>query len=267
MPLVHDIQNSLADTSVCPQAVKHETDSKMFSSIVDTAAAVYCAVAAATQQAAAGGGCFPRGAVLFNSDGYFQRISNISVGENFLGANEKGEPVYSDVVYLPHLANKMLSTFIQLETESGETLRLTESHILPISTSCTLDGPPLAVSTLKQAHEVRVNDCVYVNQYQGMTGANGELRDAQLIPSRIVNVSSVLDIGLYTAVTQAPFLILNGVLASPFEYDHNAAHTFYNIHRQAYNIGSGIVEGPWLRAFTNTAGDIAAAYISASGPK
>jgi hypothetical protein len=47
-------------------------------------------------------------------------------------------------------------------------------------------------------------------------------------------VESVQGEGLYTIVTKAEYLVVNGIIASPFAFNHVAANLFYNIHRFLY---------------------------------
>ena len=43
---------------------------------------------------------------------------------------------FSEVVYIPHGKNTMTATFIELFTETGKSLQITPTHIIPIYKNC-----------------------------------------------------------------------------------------------------------------------------------
>ena len=49
-------------------------------------------------------------------------------------------------------------------------------------------------------------------------------------------VESVRGEGVYTIVTKEEFVVVNGIVASPFGANHMMANLFYNVHRFMYAV-------------------------------
>ena len=47
-------------------------------------------------------------------------------------------------------------------------------------------------------------------------------------------VETVQGKGLYTVVTKEEYVVVNGIIASPFAMNHMLANLFYNLHRFVY---------------------------------
>lgn len=58
-------------------------------------------------------------------------------------------------------------------------------------------------------------------------------------------VDTVQGEGLYTIVTKAEYLVVNGIIVSPFGANHMVANLFYNIHRFLYALAPSILK--WTR--------------------
>lgn len=134
---------------------------------------------------------------------------DVVIGDRILTADSTGALSFSDVVFLPHAANKEIATFAELTTESGKTIKATKMHLL-------------------QA-------CSGELAYAGSFMKGGCLRTVDG-PETIVSAAVTTAEGLYTAVTKNEFIVVNGVLASPFAVSHTVGHYFYNIHRAIYQV-------------------------------
>jgi Hint module len=91
---------------------------------------------------------------------------------------------------------------------------MTQNHVLP---SGTCGSSPLP---LIYASEVSVGDCV-------MTVSGEE---------KVSMVEKVQGEGVYTIVTNEEYVVVNGVIASPFGANHMMANLYYNIHRFLYSL-------------------------------
>jgi Hint module len=151
-------------------------------------------------------------------------MSSIRVGDRVLAANAAGETHFSEVVFIPHGANKDEATFIYATTETGRDLKLTMSHVLPAGACGT-------TLSLKYASEVSVGDCI--NTLSGQ--------------EKVSMVQSVRGHGLYTIVTNEEYLVVNGIIVSPFGSNHLMANLYYNIHRFAYMINPFLLTWPYLQ--------------------
>ena len=121
--------------------------------------------------------------------------------------------------------------FVQIMTESGRDLKMTRNHILP----CGACGSSVSVShplPLISASQVNVGDCV-------MTVSGEE---------RVRSVEIAGGLGVYTIVTKEEFVVVNGIIASPFGVNHMMANLYYNMHRFVYSIAPKLLESSLLQS-------------------
>jgi Hint module len=141
-------------------------------------------------------------------------ISDIRTGDRVLAADAAGRTFYSDVVFVPHGPNKDSALFVHITTAHGRDIKMTHSHILPSGACNTASPLPLVY-----AKNVNVGDCV-------MTVSGEE---------RVSAVGVVPGQGLYTIVTKGEYVVVNGIIASPFATNHMMANLYYNMHRFIYS--------------------------------
>jgi hypothetical protein len=154
-------------------------------------------------------------------------ISSIRVGHRVLAADATGKMFYSDVVFVPHGPNKDSALFVHISTAHGRDIKMTANHILP-SGVC---GNTASLS-LSYARSVNVGDCI-------MTVAGEE---------RVSAVDVVPGQGLYTIVTKEEYVVVNGIIASPFSVNHMMANLYYNMHRFVHASVPSVLELPFLHA-------------------
>jgi Hint module len=127
-----------------------------------------------------------------------------------LAGDAAGRTSYSDVVYVPHRANSDDALFTYITTASGRDIKMTPSHII-LAGPCHSSAP----LPLTYASSVSVGDCVVTVLGEDM-------------------VETVQSKGLYTVVTKEEYVVVNGIIASPFAANHMLANLYYNIHRFVY---------------------------------
>jgi hypothetical protein len=169
--------------------------------------------------------CFAGSETLIMESGGLSAMSSIRVGDRVLAANAEGETHFSEVVFIPHGANKDEATFIYATTENGRDLKLTMNHVLPAGVCGT-------TLSLKYASKVSVGDCI--NTISGQ--------------EKVSMVQSVRGQGLYTIVTNDEYLVVNGIIVSPFGSNHLMANLYYNIHRFVYMTSPFLLTWPYLHA-------------------
>jgi Hint module len=152
-------------------------------------------------------------------------ISDVKVGDRVLAADAAGRTFYSDVVFLPHGTNTRRSHFTHISTLAGSSIKMTPSHIIPAGSCGSSVSLPLVY-----ASNVRVGDCI-------MT-VSGE--------DTVSAVEAVQGEGLYTIITTAEYLVVNGIIVSPFGTNHMAANIYYNIHRFLYLTAPLALKWSWL---------------------
>ena len=164
--------------------------------------------------------CFAGSETLHLESGEVRAISDVRVGDRVLSADATGRTSYSDVVYVPHRANSDDALFTHITTASGRDIKMTPSHII-------LAGPchSSASLPLTYASSVSVGDCV-------MTVSGEDI---------VATVGTVQGKGLYTVVTKEEYVVVNGIIASPFAANHMLANLYYNIHRFLYAAAPSIL--------------------------
>ena len=155
-------------------------------------------------------------------------ISRIRIGDRVLACDAAGRTLYSDVVFVPHGPNKDSAHFVHITTDSGRDIRMTENHIIP-SGACGNRGVFLCLS---YARNVMPGDCI-------MTVSGEE---------RISAVEVVAGQGLYTIITNEEYLVVNGIIASPFAVNHMMANLYYNIHRFVHALVPSVLKLPFLHS-------------------
>ena len=57
----------------------------------------------------------------------------------------------------------------------------------------------------------------------------------------VSTVETVQGKGLYTVVTKEEYVVVNGIVASPFAVNHMLANLYYNIHRFVYTAAPSVI--------------------------
>jgi hypothetical protein len=156
--------------------------------------------------------CFAESEVVTMENGMTKSIAEVQIGDRILSADAAGKTSFSDVVYVPHGANTIEATFVMLTTESGRNVKMTTNHILPA-------GQCGAAMTVRRADAVSAGDCV-------MT-MDGE--------EKVMDMVTMQGKGIYTVVTNKEYIVVNGIVATPFGgVNPTLANMYYNLHRLVY---------------------------------
>ena len=169
--------------------------------------------------------CFAGSETLSLESGEVRAISDIKVGDRVLSADAAGRTSYSDVVFVPHRVNSDDALFTHITTASGRDIKMTPSHII-------LAGPCHSSASLPLtfASSVSVGDCV-------MTVSGEDM---------VSTIETVQGKGLYTVVTKEEYVVVNGIIASPFAANHMVANLYYNLHRFVYSSAPSFLTYPAL---------------------
>ena len=106
------------------------------------------------------------------------------------------------MIFNPHPANNGSHFFVEVVTVNGKIVSMTPNHLLP-----------LCNGGLVTARSLQEGDCV-------MT-VDGEEKVAK-------TTQNVEAGGIYTAVTKNEFLVVDGVVVSPFALSHGIAHFLFD---------------------------------------
>ena len=150
-----------------------------------------------------------------------REISSISVGDKILTTDVYGQFGYSNVIAVPHERNYELVDFVQLFTHSHRDLKLTGAHLLLVSCSdedsnndsINNDSHQREFSLLR-ADAVRIG--CRVSTIEG--------------PEVIIEINQIKSQGIYTVVTKAEYIVVNGFVASSFAVSHSLGQAYYAIY-------------------------------------
>lgn len=130
--------------------------------------------------------CFPKHATVTLDNGRTKEMGQLEVGDRVAVGNGDFSEVFMFTHQLPHTDSK----FVQLSTTSGNVLKLTPGHFIPVNGH-----------QYKPAKEVRLGDTV-------------RLMDGSI--STIIDIKTVVDIGLYNPQTTHGDIVVDGVVASTY---------------------------------------------------
>ena len=150
-------------------------------------------------------------------------ISDVKVGDRVLAANAAGKTLYSEVVFVPHGANMDSTIFAHISTVGGHDVKITGNHVLPAGVCGTSLPLPLVY-----ASKVSVGVCLQT--------VSGE--------EEVSEVHWVRAEGVYTIVTNEEYIVVNGIIASPFGVNHMMANMYYNVHRFLYVFFPSLISSP-----------------------
>lgn len=178
--------------------------------------------------------CFSGDSIIQLASGATKAMADLEVGDSVLSADATGKLSFSDVVFLPHGTNSKNAEFVAVTTESGKIVKATPSHLLQ---AC--DG---SLVQAKAASCLRTVD-----------GAES-----------VKSINRFKAEGIYTAVTlKNEFLVVDGVVASPFAMAHTLADAYYNAHRALYALSPSLVKVPSMLSANSLVG-AAAVYVMRS---
>jgi hypothetical protein len=194
--------------------------------------------------------CFSASQTVEKDTGELIPISEVKVGDRILSVNSVGEKVFSDVVYVPHLFNENERLFISLTISTTPVPLLATANHFIFASPCAdqsdadnVDDLGWGASTLVKMSEITSGMCIQT--------ATGGL-------AKVLSVGSVKEKGMYTVVTNEEYIVVNGVIASPFANSHLIPHIYYNLHRLLYKLSPSILNSPYLRQFNDALGGLAA---------
>merc|ERR1719223_863194 len=142
------------------------------------------------------GACFHGSGTVLLESGLSKRLSELSLGERIKTSDGQGGFSFNPVLTLPHANNSEPAAFLTLTTETGKKVDMTSDHFIP---KCNQEQVT--------AGELVVGDCLLT--------VDGK--------ETLLEISSTAKNGVYTAITQDKFIVVDGIVASPFSKDSDLA--------------------------------------------
>ena len=171
--------------------------------------------------------CFAGTETVALESGEIKSISGVVVGDRVLAADARRQPLFAEFIFVPHGANEEEAFFTHITTALGRDIKLTASHILPAG-DCDSQSPLPHV----YASEVTVGSCI-------LTVSGVE---------KVSAVGAVPGLGLYTIITKEQYVVVNGIIASPFAFSHVLGNCYYNIHRLVHAFFPSTLRSPLLHS-------------------
>jgi hypothetical protein len=160
--------------------------------------------------------CFLGSETVELRSGAFKALEDVQVGDEVLAADLNGKMAYSPVISVPHLRNERPALFHRLSLFSGSDIRMTADHLIPVG-DCKASFSEYLLSA---AAKVAVGSCVWT-----VAGSD-----------RVEYNEVVQGKGIYSIVTELPFVVVSNVVASPFAINHVAGDSFYELYRLGYRL-------------------------------
>ncbi|KAJ1370456.1 hypothetical protein KIN20_032180, partial [Parelaphostrongylus tenuis] len=123
-------------------------------------------------------------------------MKDIVVGDMVLTIDES-MVTFSPVVMFLHKLEHEQAVFLHIQTDHGESLKLTENHLIYVA-NCGRNTPRLIT-----AKKVQINECVLVTN-----------KTSQLIMRRISSIAKVTGRGIYAPLTTTGDIVVNNYLVS-----------------------------------------------------
>ena len=135
------------------------------------------------------GSCFHGDGTVLLESGLSKRLSELSLGERIETCDGRGAFAFNPVLILPHENNTEPAVFLTLTTETGKMVDMTPDHFIP-----RCDHEEVT------AGELYVGDCIFT--------IDGK--------ETLIEISKKEKTGVFTAVTQDDFIVVDGIVASPY---------------------------------------------------
>lgn len=175
--------------------------------------------------------CFAGSESVTMQSGEVKLISKVQVGDIVLAADASGKTSFSPVVFVPHGENENTANFVHIATVGLRDVKMTLNHVIPAG----LCGSALP---LVHASKVSAGECI-------MTVSGQEV---------VESVTIVQGKGVYTIVTNEEFVVVNGIIASPFGANHMMANIYYNAHRLGYALTPALMAAALLQSINEKLG-------------
>mmetsp|Transcript_40137 Transcript_40137/g.51718 ORF Transcript_40137/g.51718 Transcript_40137/m.51718 type:complete len:343 (-) Transcript_40137:168-1196(-) len=171
-----------------------------------------------TNSKAIGGGgertCFSGHDTIQLESGEHVTFSKLRIGDRILTSTRNGEISYSSVIFLPHGENDTPTTFLEIITlKYNLKIKMTKGHLI---LTCNGDLIPSHELTKKASNSIQNNN--NNNCIQTIHGKD-----------YVKSIRPVHSKGVYTAVTEKEYLIVNDIIVSPFAISSGLVHAYYNI--------------------------------------
>ena len=168
------------------------------------------------------GFCFAGSETVVMESKETKAIEDVVVGDRILTADSLGILSFASVIAVPHDKNDIVANFVKITVDGLRDIKITTEHLLPFSISCLASDFEITM-----ASKVLIGGCL-----QTVDGL-----------AVISSIESVQSRGIYSVVTENDYIVVNGIVASPFAVNHASASIFYNGIEMINNMFPGFLAG------------------------
>ncbi|XP_041823474.1 sonic hedgehog protein A [Melanotaenia boesemani] len=180
----------------------------------ESKAHIHCSVKAENSVAAKSGGCFPGSSTVTLQDGTKKAVQALRTGDRVLAADSHGNLIYTDFVMFIDRDSTFKRVFYVIETESGQRITLTPTHLIFIGSDNITQAEP-RMSAVFASH-VQPGDKVFVF----------DAEQSRLAPVNVKRIYTQEHQSSFAPVTTQGTIVVDQVLASCYAVieDHDLAH-------------------------------------------
>jgi hypothetical protein len=149
------------------------------------------------------------------------KFSKLKIGDSILSSTRDGKVSFSKVVFLPHGENDTPTKFLEIVTESKKTVKMTAGHLVQLCSGKLVTAHELTVRPAARHHSEEELEVESDARNSCLRTVHGD--------EKITSIQQVESKGVYTAVTENEFLVVNGIIASPFASSAILAHAYFNL--------------------------------------
>jgi len=164
------------------------------------------------------GSCFSKTETVQLENGSIKQISDVEVGDRIMSADIDGTISFSSVVAVAHPTNSKITSFLHIETSTTD-IKATPDHLLLASIDCVSD------MKLTKAADIVIDSCIATTDG----------------PVHVEAISEEVHAGIYSVVTEKEYIVVNGVIASPFAVNHHVASLYYDFHRTVFAFAPAVL--------------------------
>ena len=181
--------------------------------------------------------CFAGTELIELESGLKIQMSEVMIGDKIKSFSIAANAiVFSDVIYIPHQRNDILTSFQQITTTTGKSIKLTPGHLI-LSRNCDLDTKMV----LMEAALVDRGKCILT--------IDGE--------EAVVDNVIIVERGIYTLVIQHDYIVVSDVIASPFAKNHFIPNLFYSFHSVLYSFMPNLLKTKFIQNIGDVADEVA----------
>lgn len=178
-----------------------------------------------SSQASHQAGCFTGDSTVQTATGATRLLSELQIGDEVLTMTNDGQLRFSKVYMFLDRDDELHREFIRIQTENGETIKATPSHLIYTWHENDASAPS-HTADFRFADLIRVGDFVLVHV------------NNTLLPRSVAKITREMHRGVYAPLTYDGTIVVNSIASSCYAVieKHSLAHTAFMPMRSLHRI-------------------------------